>query len=149
MEVSARNAIHFNPQGNLLLLGGFGNLSQGKIEIWEVKRLKKLIATCTAPETTQLTWLNDGAHFITATTAPRMQVGNQFTVWDFTGKQIHQWKAAKHLFGIVPFLRDPPPPFPEDKLEALNKQLGNKPAPRCMSKTSKLKQNYIFILFKF
>lgn len=58
MKVSARNAIHFNPQGNLLLLGGFGNLSQGKIEIWEVKKLKKMIATCSAPETTQLAWLN-------------------------------------------------------------------------------------------
>lgn len=131
MEVSARNAIHFNPQGNLLLLGGFGNLSQGKIEIWEVKKLKKMIANCSSTETTQVAWLNDGAHFITATTAPRMQIGNQFKVWDFTGKLIHEWKATKHLFGVVPFLRDPPPPFPDDKLDALNRQLGNKPVARC------------------
>jgi len=103
-------------------------LSHGKIEIWEVKKLKKLIATCASSETTQLTWLNDGCHFITATTAPRMQVGNRFRVWDFTGKEVHEWNAQKHLFGIVPFLRDPPPPFPEDKLDNLNKQLGNKPA---------------------
>ncbi|ODN05490.1 Eukaryotic translation initiation factor 2A [Orchesella cincta] len=134
MDVSARNAIHFNPQGNLLLLGGFGNLSQGKIEIWEVKKLKKMIATCSASETTQLTWLNDGVHFITATTAPRMQVGNKFRVWDFTGKQVHEWEATKHLFGILPFLRDPPPPFPEDKLDNLNKQLGNKPVARVEEK---------------
>lgn len=58
MGVMARNAIHFNPQGNLLLLGGFGNLAHGKIEIWEVKKHKKLIATTTAPATTQLEWLN-------------------------------------------------------------------------------------------
>jgi len=63
-----------------------------------------------------------------------MQVGNRFLVWDFTGKQIHEWNAGKHLFGIVPFLRDPPPPFPEEKLENLNKQLGNKPVVRIEEK---------------
>lgn len=73
---------------------------------------------------------SDGVHFITATTAPRMQVGNLFRVWDFTGTQIHEWTAAKHLFGVVPFLRDPPPPFPEEKVDNLTKQLGNKPAVR-------------------
>jgi translation initiation factor 2A len=58
MGISARNAIYFNPQGNILLLGGFGNLAHGRIEIWEVKQHKKQIAVCTAPTTTQLEWLN-------------------------------------------------------------------------------------------
>jgi translation initiation factor 2A len=63
MGVVARNALYFNPQGNLLLVCGFGNLAQGKVEIWEVKKHKKLIATATASNTTQLEWLN-GKQFI-------------------------------------------------------------------------------------
>ena len=35
-----RNVALFNPQGNLVLLGGFGNL-RGNIEIWDVKDKKK------------------------------------------------------------------------------------------------------------
>lgn len=36
-----RNSIYYNPQGNILLLGGFGNL-QGQVELWETNS-KKLI----------------------------------------------------------------------------------------------------------
>jgi translation initiation factor 2A len=125
MDISARNTISFNPQGNLLLLCAFGNL-QGKVEVWEVKKYKKLIATLQAPDTTQLHWLSDGVHFITATTAPRMQVGNGFKVWDFTGKCVKDWKAQKHLLGITPFHTTPALPFPEEKLDLFVKQIGNK-----------------------
>ena len=58
MGISARNAIHFNPQGNIVLLGGFGNLAHGVIEVWEIKNLKKKVAQLQAPATTQLEWLN-------------------------------------------------------------------------------------------
>lgn len=126
MGISARNAIYFNPQGNLLLLGGFGNLAHGRIEIWEVKKHRKLIAACSAPATTQLEWLSDGCHFITATTAPRMQVGNEFTVWNFKGKEVHKWKAEKHLFGILPLKYEPPLLFPDEDLEKFVKALGSK-----------------------
>jgi translation initiation factor 2A len=127
MGIHARNAIYFNPQGNILLLGGFGNLAHGRIEIWEVKKHKKLIATCMAPATTQLEWLDDGIHFITATTAPRMQVSNEFTVWNYKGIQVYKWKAEKHLFGIVPLKYEPPLPFAEDELDKFVKSLVNKP----------------------
>jgi hypothetical protein len=69
----------------------------------------------------------DGSHFVTATTAPRMQVGNEFRIWDFKGKEVHRWKAEKHLFGILPLTSDPPLPFPENELDAFMKTLGNKP----------------------
>lgn len=65
-----------------------------------------------------------------------MQVGNRFLVWDFRGTQVHEWNASKHLFGVVPFLRDPPPPFPEDKLENFNKLLGSNPVVRGKSGVS-------------
>jgi len=61
MGVVARNAVFFNPQGNLLLLCGFGNLAHGKVEVWEIKKHKKMIAQIAAPTTTQLEWLNGTA----------------------------------------------------------------------------------------
>jgi len=63
MDIAARNAIFYNPQGTIVLLAAFGNLAQGKIEIWEVKSHKKLLATTCAPATTQLEWLN-GKFFV-------------------------------------------------------------------------------------
>ena len=69
---------------------------------------------------------SDGAHFITATTAPRMQVDNSFRIWDFTGKNVFEWKAVKQLFGVTSFLPSEPLPFPEDKLDEYVQKLGNK-----------------------
>jgi translation initiation factor 2A len=57
MGIAARNEIYFNPQGNILLLCGFGNLP-GSIEIWEIKKHKKLISSYKNPNTTQLEWLS-------------------------------------------------------------------------------------------
>jgi len=78
--------------------------------------------------------ISDGVHFVTAITAPRMQVGNQYAVWNYQGKEIHKKIAEKHLFGIVPFRSEPPPAFPEDSLEAFIKAQGNKPIPGSTSR---------------
>ncbi|KAK4021785.1 eukaryotic translation initiation factor 2A [Daphnia magna] len=78
-----RNSGFFNHLGNMLLLGGFGNL-QGKIEIWDVQSLK-LITSMDAPDTTHLQWSPDGQHFMTSTTAPRLRVSNGFKIWHYSG----------------------------------------------------------------
>lgn len=39
-----KNSIYYNPYGNILLLGGFGNL-RGNIELWDTGK-KKLIGEC-------------------------------------------------------------------------------------------------------
>ena len=57
MGVIARNNIHFNSQGNILLVCALGNL-QGTIDVWEIKKHKKQIASFKAPDTTQVAWLN-------------------------------------------------------------------------------------------
>lgn len=36
-----RNSIYYNPQGNILLLAGFGNL-RGNVEIWD-SNTKKIV----------------------------------------------------------------------------------------------------------
>lgn len=69
-----KNSIYYNDFGTLVILAGFGNLS-GKVEIWDVQK-KKLISNIRAPDTTALEWCPNGELFVTATTAPRLRVGN-------------------------------------------------------------------------
>lgn len=78
-----RNSIYFNAQGNILLLGGFGNL-RGQIETWDAVN-RKLIGKCDAPDTTHLEWSPEGTHFLTATTAPRLRIGNGYKIWHYSG----------------------------------------------------------------
>lgn len=69
-------AMHYNffDYCELLLLAGFGNL-RGGIELWDIGN-RKLIAKTDAPDTTLLQWSPDGEYFMTATTAPRLRMGN-------------------------------------------------------------------------
>ena len=71
-----RNAVHYNPTGNILILGGFGNL-RGSVEVWDAPQ-RKLVTKLEAPDTTLLEWSPDGMHFMTATTAPRLRQGNGY-----------------------------------------------------------------------
>ncbi|KAF5307732.1 hypothetical protein FQR65_LT06603 [Abscondita terminalis] len=87
-SAAPRNSIYYNPFGNILLLAGFGNL-RGHIELWDTNT-KKLIGNCEAPDTTLLQWSPDGIHFLTATTAPRLRIGNGYKIWHYTGALIHE-----------------------------------------------------------
>lgn len=58
----------------MLLLGGFGNL-RGQVEVWNPSQMKK-ITGIEASDTTLLQWCPDGQRILTATTAPRLRVGN-------------------------------------------------------------------------
>ncbi|KAL1500865.1 hypothetical protein ABEB36_006290 [Hypothenemus hampei] len=97
---AARNSIYYNPHGNILLLGGFGNL-RGHIELWDAINKKK-IEECEAPDTTLLQWAPDGAHFLTATTAPRLRTANGFKIWHYSGSLLHekQWPQNEELYEV-------------------------------------------------
>ncbi|XP_066251277.1 eukaryotic translation initiation factor 2A [Euwallacea similis] len=82
LGTGARNTIYYNPQGNILLLGGFGNLP-GQVEVWDAINKKK-ISSGEARDTTFLQWAPDGEHFLTATTAPRLRTGNGFKIWHYS-----------------------------------------------------------------
>ncbi|XP_013167113.1 PREDICTED: eukaryotic translation initiation factor 2A-like [Papilio xuthus] len=85
----AWNAIYFPPEGNIVLLGGFGNIATGHIEVWDVRACRKL-GGCSAPDTTCLQWDPRGETFITATTYPRLTVGNGYKIWHYTGALMHK-----------------------------------------------------------
>lgn len=69
-----KNAVYYNPFGNLLLIAGFGNLP-GQVEIYDAK-MRRIVSQVNARESTMLEWSPDGEYFITATTAPRLRQGN-------------------------------------------------------------------------
>lgn len=85
---AARNSIYYNPQGNLILLGGFGNL-RGQVEVWDAAN-RKLVSDFEAPDSTLLEWSPDGEHFLTATTTPRLRIGNGYKIWHYSGALLHE-----------------------------------------------------------
>ncbi|XP_078693161.1 eukaryotic translation initiation factor 2A-like [Branchiostoma floridae x Branchiostoma belcheri] len=110
-----RNLCAYNPQGNILALAGFGNL-RGNIEVWDRRNLQK-IALVQAPDTTYFAWSPNGSHFVTATTSPRLRVGNGYKIWHYTGHQLDEkglgmndelWEVAWQTYQ--------PSVFPETRL---------------------------------
>ncbi|CAH1959555.1 unnamed protein product [Acanthoscelides obtectus] len=112
MGAGARNSIYYNPHGNILLLGGFGNL-RGGIEIWDAVNKKK-ISTCEAPDSTLLEWAADGEHFLTATTAPRLRISNGYKIWHYSGALLHEKPSPQNeeLYGVS-WKKYPKNAFPE------------------------------------
>lgn len=96
-----RNSIYYNEFGNLLVLGGFGNLP-GYIEVWDLNQ-KKQITELKAPDTTLLEWSPVGDVFLTATTAPRLRMSNGFKIWHHTGALLHEthWPEKQELLEII------------------------------------------------
>ena len=72
------------------------------MEFWDVKR-KSLISNPRAPDSTQYAWAPDGLHLMTATTSPRLRVGNGYKVWHYDGTCIYQvWgESGCGYFGVV------------------------------------------------
>ncbi|EFN83994.1 Eukaryotic translation initiation factor 2A [Harpegnathos saltator] len=74
----------------------------GGIELWDIAN-RKLIAKTEAPDTTLLQWSPDGEHFVTATTAPRLRMGNGFKIWHYTGSLVYQrpWNNQEELWEVL------------------------------------------------
>jgi len=119
----SRNAIYYNTFGNILLLGGFGNL-RGQIEVWDLDK-KKQIATTQAPDTTQLAWNPAGDVYVTATCAPRLRIGNGFKVWHYSGALLHEtlWPEKQELWEVawqvIPSDNFLEPIISEEKIEGI------------------------------
>ncbi|XP_071035620.1 eukaryotic translation initiation factor 2A [Parasteatoda tepidariorum] len=77
-----RNEVAYSPLGDRLSLSGFGNLN-GWIEVWDLK-MKKQISKFQAQDSTLIEWSYDGEFILTATTSPRLRIGNGYRVWHYT-----------------------------------------------------------------
>ena len=67
-----RNVICWAPHGRFLALCGFGNLA-GDVDFWD-RNKKKKIGSVNMPCAVEYGWSPDSRLFVTATTAPRMNV---------------------------------------------------------------------------
>lgn len=85
------NAAYYSPQGHILVLAGFGNLS-GQLDVWDVKKYK-LISKPQASNSTYFAWCPNGEHIVTATCSPRLRVGNGYKVWHYTGSVLYKYEV--------------------------------------------------------
>ncbi|KAF6206920.1 hypothetical protein GE061_018156 [Apolygus lucorum] len=101
LGIGVRNSIYYNPHGNILLMGGFGNL-QGSVELWDAPN-RKFINKLLAPDTTLLEWSPQGTHFLTATTAPRLRVSNGYKIWHHSGSLVYErpWSQQEELWEVA------------------------------------------------
>ncbi|TKY59142.1 Eukaryotic translation initiation factor 2A [Spatholobus suberectus] len=77
------NTIRWNPKGKFLCLAGFGNLP-GDMVFWDYID-KKQLGTTKAEWSVTSEWSPDGCYFMTATTAPRLQVDNGIKIFHYNG----------------------------------------------------------------
>merc|ERR1719261_1376138 len=80
---SRRNTIRWGSFGRFFAIGGFGNLA-GDLDFWD-KTTQKTICSFRAACTVDCAWGPDGRHFLTCTTAPRMRVDNQISIFKYDG----------------------------------------------------------------
>ena len=70
------------------------------MEIWDFQKQRQ-VAQYQSPDTTHFQWCADGAHFITATTSPRLRVGNGYRLWHFKGKLKNFMVVVRFCFVYV------------------------------------------------
>lgn len=77
------NTIRWNPKGKFICVAGFGNLP-GDMAFWDYTE-KKMLGTTKAELSVTSEWSPDGRYFMTATTAPRLQVDNGIKIFHHDG----------------------------------------------------------------
>mmetsp|Transcript_39929 Transcript_39929/g.72347 ORF Transcript_39929/g.72347 Transcript_39929/m.72347 type:complete len:647 (+) Transcript_39929:77-2017(+) len=86
LGTSKRNTLRWNPFGRFIAIAGFGTLP-GDLEFYDRKQ-DETLASFRAALTVHSSWSGDGRHFMSNTIAPRMNEGNQISVYTYTGEQI-------------------------------------------------------------
>jgi len=99
----ARNTVLVNPVGNVVLLGGFGNIS-GRFEMWNVEK-RKMLSEQECPDTTSLAWSPCGQYLLTSTNSPRLRVNNGHKIWHYTGSLQYD-KSVQEQYASI-WLPDP------------------------------------------
>eukprot|EP00112_Aurelia_sp_Birch-Aquarium-sp1_P022323 Seg626.2 transcript_id=Seg626.2/GoldUCD/mRNA.D3Y31 product="Eukaryotic translation initiation factor 2A" protein_id=Seg626.2/GoldUCD/D3Y31 len=93
--------VPFDKRGPVYAVDWSSNSTEFCVEIWNVKD-KKLISKPQAEDSTEFQWAPDGIHFLTATTSPRLKIGNGYKVWHYTGRELHQisYSTGHELYQI-------------------------------------------------
>lgn len=115
----AFNTVRFQPQGRMVVLGGFGNMS-GDLQVWDVAKTRAVSSVFNTPVATAFAWGPDGRTLLAATTRPRLMVDNGWRVWSYRG-QLLQHVKMDALFDAAwrpaavgaPFADRAPSPLPK------------------------------------
>lgn len=83
---SKRNTLKWNPFGRFIAVAGFGTLP-GDLDFYDRSK-DETLASLRAALTVNCCWSNDGRHFLCATVAPRMNEGNQITIYKYNGERL-------------------------------------------------------------
>lgn len=83
---SKRNTLSWNPFGRLIAVGGFGTLP-GDMDFFDCAS-GETVCSLRAALTVDCSWAPDGRHFLAATVAPRMNEGNQLSIYRYTGEKV-------------------------------------------------------------
>lgn len=87
LGTSRRNCIRWNRFGRFFVVGGFGALP-GDLDFFDVTT-RETLSTFRASLTVKCSWAPSGRHFLTCTTAPRMNEDNQICIWHYnTGERL-------------------------------------------------------------
>lgn len=85
---ASRNTLRWAPNGKLLCIGGFGNLT-GQMDFWDVKNAK-IVGSATAHCAAVCEWAPDSRHFIAAVVSPRIRVDNGYKIFRYDGAMVHE-----------------------------------------------------------
>eukprot|EP00927_Polykrikos_kofoidii_P055647 TRINITY_DN49860_c0_g1_i1.p1 TRINITY_DN49860_c0_g1~~TRINITY_DN49860_c0_g1_i1.p1 ORF type:complete len:654 (+),score=159.54 TRINITY_DN49860_c0_g1_i1:149-2110(+) len=86
LGASRRNTLKWNPFGRFLAVGGFGTLP-GDIDFFD-RSCEETVSSMRAALTVLSSWAPDGQHFLCSTVAPRMNEGNQLSVYRYSGELV-------------------------------------------------------------
>eukprot|EP01053_Blabericola_migrator_P005387 Blabericola_migrator_1__5386@NODE_275_length_10491_cov_112_748561_g228_i0_p1_GENE_NODE_275_length_10491_cov_112_748561_g228_i0NODE_275_length_10491_cov_112_748561_g228_i0_p1_ORF_typecomplete_len1265_score131_25eIF2A/PF08662_11/0_004eIF2A/PF08662_11/1_5e34GYF/PF02213_16/4_1e03GYF/PF02213_16/8_4e14ANAPC4_WD40/PF12894_7/0_98ANAPC4_WD40/PF12894_7/1_7e03ANAPC4_WD40/PF12894_7/45ANAPC4_WD40/PF12894_7/0_89WD40/PF00400_32/1_9e03WD40/PF00400_32/3_3e02WD40/PF00400_32/1_5e04WD40/PF00400_32/0_034GYF_2/PF1423 len=119
-----KNQVVWNHQGDMVALGGFGNLA-GDLSFYyrDPNRQVTLINECRAACTVLCDWSPCGTYFFTASIRPRMNVDNQIKLWSREGNELLHIPFDE-LYGVEwkaePACRytKPPAPKPSEKIQS-------------------------------
>jgi len=96
---AAFNTVRFAPNGKVVLLAGFGNMS-GNMAFIDVAKRAALGPTSNCQCVVNADWSPDSRWLLTGTTRPRLQVDNGYRIWDYRGRCVVH-KPFDQLFTVV------------------------------------------------
>jgi translation initiation factor 2A len=86
LGTTKRNTLRWNSFGRFLAVGGFGTLP-GDLDFFD-RSCEETVSSLRAALTVNCDWAPDGRQFLTSTVAPRMNEGNQITIFRYTGETL-------------------------------------------------------------
>ena len=95
---ASRNTIRWAPNGKLLCIGGFGNLT-GQMDFWDVKSAK-IVGSAVAHCAAVTEWAPDSRHFIAAVVSPRIRVDNGYKIFRYDGVCIYEAAIRDELYHV-------------------------------------------------